>query len=60
NLLLLCRFHHRLVHEGGWSAEIGPDGELSIRRPDGSHMRRHSLTAPPELPTASGHDCRGP
>ncbi|MGH2759696.1 MAG: DUF222 domain-containing protein, partial [Actinomycetota bacterium] len=42
NLLLLCRFHHRLVHEGGWSAEIGPDGELSIRRPDGSHMRRHS------------------
>ena len=34
NLCLLCRFHHRLVHEGGFSVTtVG--GELVFRRPDG-------------------------
>lgn len=26
NGLLLCRFHHRLVHEGGWTIDVGPEG----------------------------------
>jgi len=26
NLVLLCGFHHRLVHHSGWSVEIGADG----------------------------------
>ncbi|MEM9713872.1 MAG: DUF222 domain-containing protein [Actinomycetota bacterium] len=38
NLALLCAFHHRLVHEGGWSARAGPDGALVVRRPDGSAL----------------------
>ena len=28
NLVLLCRRHHRLVHEGGWRLEWGPAGDL--------------------------------
>jgi len=28
NLVLLCRRHHRLVHEGGWRLEWGSDGDL--------------------------------
>jgi hypothetical protein len=25
NLVLLCGYHHRLVHHGGWEVDIGPD-----------------------------------
>jgi hypothetical protein len=35
NLLLLCRPHHRLVHEGGFGLEMA-DGKPVFRRPDGS------------------------
>jgi Domain of unknown function (DUF222) len=35
NLLLLCRHHHRLVHEGGFRVEHGPGGGNTFRRPDG-------------------------
>jgi hypothetical protein len=44
NLVQLCRFHHRLVHEGGYSLErAGARGELRVRRPDG-----RPLTAVPD------------
>jgi HNH endonuclease len=29
NLALLCRAHHRAVHEGGWRLIRGPDGRLT-------------------------------
>jgi len=29
NLALLCRAHHRAVHEGGWQLTRGPDGHFS-------------------------------
>jgi len=35
NLLLLCRRHHRAVHEEGYQVAPGPDGSLRFRRPDG-------------------------
>lgn len=35
NLVLLCRRHHRAVHEGGWTIEGDPAGELGFVRPDG-------------------------
>ena len=35
NLALLCRWHHRAVHEEGYGVERPPDGELRFRRPDG-------------------------
>ncbi|PYM26218.1 MAG: HNH endonuclease [Candidatus Rokuibacteriota bacterium] len=35
NLALLCRRHHRSVHEEGFQVERLPDGELQFRRPNG-------------------------
>jgi 5-methylcytosine-specific restriction endonuclease McrA len=35
NLALLCRRHHRAVHEEGYQVARLPDGELQFRRPDG-------------------------
>src|SRR5213083_941656 len=35
NLALLCRRHHRAVHEEGYQLDRQPDGELRFRRPNG-------------------------
>ena len=35
NLILLCSGHHRLLHEGGFSAALNLQGELVFSRPDG-------------------------
>jgi hypothetical protein len=37
NLALLCRAHHRAVHEGGWRLIRGPDGDFTATPP----RRRH-------------------
>jgi hypothetical protein len=37
NLTLLCRYHHRLVHEGGFSLEQR-NGQLVFTRPDGREI----------------------
>jgi len=36
NLVSLCRFHHRAVHEGGFNVEVLDDGALRFVRPDGA------------------------
>lgn len=33
NLILLCRVHHRLAHEGGWHFDRRPDGSLEAIPP---------------------------
>jgi hypothetical protein len=38
NLVALCPFHHRLVHEGGWEIEGDPLGRLTFIRPDGRRI----------------------
>ena len=45
NLVLLCRRHHRAVHEGGWRIEGDPAGTLRFIRPDGFRLP----TQPPPL-----------
>jgi 5-methylcytosine-specific restriction endonuclease McrA len=35
NLAMLCRRHHRAVHEEGYQVDRLADGELRFRRPDG-------------------------
>ena len=34
NLVTLCSFHHRLVHEGGYGVHVD-EGEIKFTRPDG-------------------------
>ena len=46
NLVLLCRRHHRAVHEGGWTILGDPAGTLRFVRPDG----RALPDEPPPLP----------
>jgi uncharacterized protein DUF222/HNH endonuclease len=48
NLALVCSFHHRLVHEHGWTIERGRDGDLEWLRPDGTP---HRAGPPPRAPT---------
>jgi hypothetical protein len=37
DLLLLCRYHHVHVHEGGWTIHLDPTtGRVSLTRPDGT------------------------
>jgi hypothetical protein len=47
NLVLLCRHHHRLVHEGGFGVKRSADGVLRFTRPDG-----HAIVEHPQLPDA--------
>ncbi len=35
NCILLCRHHHRLVHEGGWRVELRDDGRTMFFDPRG-------------------------
>ena len=33
NVVLICTFHHRLLHHGGWSVHIAPDGRPEFTPP---------------------------
>jgi 5-methylcytosine-specific restriction endonuclease McrA len=48
NLTLLCRRHHRAVHEKGYQLDRQPDGELRFRRPDGRMLPE--VPPPPWVP----------
>jgi hypothetical protein len=52
--VLLCRKHHTHVHVRGYTVELGTDGSIAVRRPDGTTLRGGIPPAPP--PTATG--CR--
>jgi hypothetical protein len=47
NLALLCRRHHRAVHEGGFDVTAGPGGTLEFWRPDRARLRETPSTAAP-------------
>jgi len=49
NLAMLCRRHHRAVHEEGYQVDRQRDGELRFRRPDGQ-----LLPEVPRSPEVSG------
>ena len=45
NLISLCPFHHRLLHEHDYTLHTTADGELEFRRPNGHAIPNH----PPRL-----------
>lgn len=48
NLVLLCRRHHRLFHEGHYSIEVHNSGRMTFLRPDGRAVMRPPAPATPE------------
>jgi hypothetical protein len=63
NLALLCRRHHRAVHEEGYQVERGADGELQFRRPDGRPLPdvppRATVPADPVKALRTQHEAEG-
>ena len=63
NLLLLCRRHHRAVHEEGYEVAREPDGAMRFRRPDGRPLPE--VPPPPAVPAdpvealQTSHDAQG-
>ena len=53
NLVLLCRRHHRAVHEEGYQVAREPDGTFHFRRPDGC-----TLQDVPEFAAVTGDPVR--
>jgi hypothetical protein len=37
NCVLLCAYHHHVLHRPGWSAHLAPDGTLLVAGPRGNH-----------------------
>jgi hypothetical protein len=49
NLVSLCRFHHRLLHEGRVVVQVLDDGAFRFVRPDGQSFDSPAPTAPRQL-----------
>src|SRR5207302_9749357 len=64
NLTLLCRRHHRAVHEEGYQVARLPDGTLQFRRPNGHPLPE--VPPPARVPgdpvetLRARHDSQGP
>jgi hypothetical protein len=56
NLVLLCRRHHRAVHEEGHQVDRHSDGNLCSRRPDGRVVP--DVPSPPPAPPNPVRDVR--
>ena len=54
NLVLLCRFHHRLVHEAGYTIAVIAPGLFRFHRPDGTPVPHVAppVTGDPARPLA--------
>jgi 5-methylcytosine-specific restriction endonuclease McrA len=56
NLAMLCRRHHRAVHEEGFQVDRRPDGTLRFRWPDGRPLR--DVPIPSAVPADPAHAFR--
>ncbi|HLB76110.1 MAG TPA: HNH endonuclease signature motif containing protein [Candidatus Dormibacteraeota bacterium] len=63
NLTLLCRRHHRAVHEEGYQVARLPDGTLQFRRPNGHPLPEvpppAAVPADPIKALHESHDAQG-
>jgi hypothetical protein len=46
NLVLLCSFHHHLVHEGGWELSMAATGDVTVRDPEGAEVHEVAPRTP--------------
>ncbi len=51
NLVMLCRHHHHLVHEGGFVCEKSPDGEITFE-----DQRKNPLESSPVMQGVAAND----
>ena len=62
-VVLLCRRHHRAVHEEGFTVRLGPDGAAGFRWPDGRPLPAappaEEWTGPALAPTVGRLDAAG-
>ncbi len=49
NLILLCGFHHRFVHEHHWHITTNDDGSFQFRKPDWTPYPKPQPGLPPRL-----------
>lgn len=49
NLIVLCGYHHRMLHDDGWAIVGRPDGELRWITPQGGEHVPKPLRDPPDL-----------
>jgi hypothetical protein len=63
NLAMLCRRHHRAVHEEGFLVDRQPDGALRFRWPDGRYLPEvppsSAVPADPAQALRAGHAAQG-
>jgi hypothetical protein len=61
NLVLLCRRHHRLVHEGGYRVDVDAFGRSRFVRPNGAVLDdAPRISATGTLPSPNGRGTRFP
>ena len=49
NLLSLCGYHHRLIHNGGWHVQGDPDTEIRFSAPSGRLYSSRAAPIHPDL-----------
>lgn len=59
NLVTLCRFHHRQVHEGPVVVQILDDGAFRFIRPDGESLESRAPRSTDLADLIIAHDMRG-
>jgi hypothetical protein len=55
NLLCLCRRHHRLMHEGGWTITGDPNSDVWFHSPDGAVLAAQPLRVEGAAEPVEGH-----
>jgi hypothetical protein len=55
NLCGLCWYHHRVVHEGGWTIQGNADGELTFRSPYGKVLRSRPQPLKSDVRSRAAH-----
>ena len=56
NLVSLCKYHHLLVHDRGYSIAIARDGTFTFYRPDGTPVPPSPALPPPDGTIEDCHD----